>query len=122
MKKILISLFLCVQSFSVPAHSLLPVVEQIVLNVQTDHGENSSVNFPKTPIVPPNVGINDHVLFLLDNHGTFTLELRDSSGTVVYTTYVDATDTQVVLPSAYTGTYELRLCTESYYFYGEITL
>ncbi len=80
------------------------------------------MNFPKTPIVPPNVGINDHVLFLLDNHGTFTLELRDSSGTVVYTTYVDATDTQVVLPSAYTGTYELRLCTESYYFYGEITL
>ena len=74
-------------------------------------------------LVPcPEVCISEHTLYFLDSHASFTLELRDASDTVVYTTYVDTTDTQVSLPTTLTGTYELRLCTEYYYFYGDIDL
>ena len=58
----------------------------------------------------------------MGSNASFTLELRDASDTVVYTAYIYATDTQVSLPTTLTGTYELRLCTDDYYFYGEITL
>ena len=96
--------------------------EMIILNVHIDNNQTGGNNIPKTPILSPQVFVEGSSLVFVGSHGPFTLELRDSSGTVVYTTYVDSTDTQVVLPSTYTGTYELRLCTESYYFYGEITL
>ena len=74
-------------------------------------------------LVPfPEVSISDHVLYFMGSHASFALELRNASGILVYTTYVDATDTQASLPTTLTGTYELRLCTDDYYFDGEIDL
>ena len=53
-----------------------------------------------------------------------TLELRDATDTVVYTTYVAAGTTQVVLPSTLSGNFELRLVPffATYYYRGYIDL
>ena len=96
--------------------------EIVSLTVQIDNNQTGGNNIPKTPILAPLVSIDGYTLYFLSSHSSFTLELRDASDTVVYTTYIDVTDTQVSLPTTLTGTYELRLCTEYYYFYGDIDL
>lgn len=96
--------------------------ETVPLTVQIDNNQTGGNNIPKTPILAPQVSIDGHTLYFLSSHSSFALELRDASDTVVYTTYIDVTDTQVSLPTTLTGTYELRLCTEYYYFYGDIDL
>ena len=112
-------LFLCLE-----AHAQAPGDNPTVIPLTTEIVKQGSMsgNNPKTPIIPPEVSLLGYTLYFCEEHISFTLELRDASGTLVYTTYVDATDTQVNLPISLAGTYELRLCTDDYYFYGEITL
>jgi hypothetical protein len=62
------------------------------------------------------------VLYFPETHAEFFLTLTDEDENVVFTTTVYDTDTQVVLPSSLSGTYELRLYTGIYCFVGEITL
>jgi len=54
----------------------------------------------------------------------YTLELRDATDTVVYSTYLPAGTTTVVLPSTLSGTFELRLVPffATYYYRGYISL
>ena len=54
----------------------------------------------------------------------YTLELRDATDTVVYSSYVATGTTQVVLPSTLSGSFELRLVPffATYYYRGYITL
>ena len=52
----------------------------------------------------------------------YTLELRDENDVVVYTDYVPAGTTQVVLPSTLSGDFELRLVADTYYYIGYISL
>ena len=65
---------------------------------------------------------DDYVLTLPAFEDDYTLELRDATDTVVYTTYVAAGTTQVVLPSTLSGDFELRLVAETYYYRGYISL
>ncbi len=67
---------------------------------------------------------NDYVLTLPSFEDDYTLELRDATDTVVYTTYVAAGTTQVVLPSTLSGNFELRLVPffATYYYRGYIDL
>ena len=52
----------------------------------------------------------------------FTLELLDEDGVVVYSVYVPAGTTLIVLPSTLSGDFELRLVADTYYYRGYITL
>jgi hypothetical protein len=52
----------------------------------------------------------------------FTLELLDEDGVVVYSAYVPAGTTQIVLPSTLSGDFELRLVADTYYYRGYISL
>lgn len=63
---------------------------------------------------------DDYVLTLPSFEDDFTLELRDDSGTVVYSTDVPTGTTTVVLPSTLSGEYELRLIpfSATYYYRG----
>ena len=108
--------------YSMPAGAGSIMGETVVLGLHWENPSSGHSGVERSLVPIPEVGISGHTLYFEDNHVSLILELYDASNTLVYTTYVEATDTQVVLPSAYTGTYELRLCTESYYFYGEITL
>lgn len=67
---------------------------------------------------------DDYVLTLPSFEDNFTLELRDESDTVVYSTYLSAGMTQVVLPSTLLGEYELRILPYSatYYYRGYLNL
>ena len=86
-----------------------------------DHG-GQVPSSPKTPVTPPEVSINGHYLYFTGTHAEFVLTLTDEEDNVVFTTVVYDTDTQVVLPSSLSGTFELRLYTDIYCFVGEIIL
>ena len=78
---------------------------------------------PDIPLAPPRpwyITQDDYVLTLPSFEDGFTLELRDESDTVVYSTYVSAGTTTVVLPSTLSGEYELRLIpfSATYYYRG----
>jgi len=65
---------------------------------------------------------DDYVLTLPAFEDDFTLELRDENDVVVYTDYVPAGTTQIVLPSTLSGDFELRLVADTYYYIGYISL
>ena len=52
----------------------------------------------------------------------FTLVLLDEDGVVVYSTFVPAGTTMIVLPSTLSDDFELRLVGDTYYYRGYINL
>ena len=57
------------------------------------------------------------------SHPEYVLTIKDEDGSVVYSTVVYSTQTQVVLPSSLSGDYEIQLdFGGSYIFVGEIVL
>lgn len=94
----------------------------IVLNLTWDN-PSSGHNEPERSLIPfPEVSIDGHTIYFEGNHEFFTLELYDESDVLIYTTDVSNTAAQVVIPDTIIGTYEIRLCTENYYFYGMVNL
>ena len=65
---------------------------------------------------------DDYVLTMPAFEDDFTLELRDENDVVVYTAYVPAGTTMIVLPSMLSGDFELRLVADTYYYRGYISL
>ena len=67
---------------------------------------------------------DENVLTLPAFSEGFTLQLLDEDEIVVYSTYIPAGTTQVVLPSTLSGEFELRLIPylASYYYRGYITI
>lgn len=65
---------------------------------------------------------DDYVLSMPTFEDDFTLELLDEDGVVVYSVYVPAGTTLIVLPSTLSGDFELRLVADTYYYRGYITL
>lgn len=124
MKKILLSLLLCMLCCN--AFSQVPVtpvgdfiqwqfhyVDPVVIGLPT----------PKSPVQSPLVSIDGHTLYLYDIGYDLTLRLVDENDDVVYTVCVPAGTTSVVLPSTFTGSFELQLFPGGlYYFVSDITL
>lgn len=82
---------------------------------------------PSTPLAPFRpwyITQDEYELTLPAFEDDFTLELRDATDTVVYSTYVAAGTTTVVLPSTLSGSFELRLVpfSATYYYRGYIDL
>lgn len=65
---------------------------------------------------------NDYTLTMPAFEDDFTLVLLDEDGVVVYTTYVPAGTTMIVLPSTLSGDFEIRLVGDTYYYRGNIML
>lgn len=65
---------------------------------------------------------NDYTLTMPAFEDDFTLVLLDEDGVVVYTTYVPAGTTMIVLPSTLSGDFEIRLVGDTYYYRGYLTL
>ena len=85
-----------------------------------DNGTGNQL--PKAPVMPPTVGINGHTLYLYNGCDNTEIVLIGENETEVYSTYVLEGTTQVQLPSALQGTYELRILRGQYMFYTEIEL
>ena len=78
--------------------------------------------YPKSPMRPPVVYIDDYTLTFVADHPDYVLTIKDEDGDVVYTTTVFSTDTQVALPPTFTGNYEIQLNMRNWLFTGWINL
>lgn len=104
----------------------LPGSVPIILQVGWHDPTSGSGELPRNPINPPSVSLDDHTLYINSEHPAYTLYLVDTTGEepdVVYQVCIPANVNVVVLPSTFSGTYELQLYDGGdYYFYSEIEL
>ena len=118
MKKLLLFaiLLLGVGTFAFGQHG--PITMQIV--DQTPMG-NGPTYAPPRPWYSTQ---NENVLTLPAFDEGFTLQLLNEDETVIYSTYIPAGTTQVVLPSTLSGDFEIRLIPFNaiYYFRGYLEL
>ena len=94
--------------------------EQIPMHIINPTGPGGGNTL--APVRPWYITQDDYVLTLPTFEDDYTLELRDENDVVVYTTYVPAGMTIVVLPSTLSGDFELRLVADTYYYIGYIYL
>ena len=123
MKKLLFSFFLCLMSIS--AFCQHPqVIHGTLIEWQVRYGHPITGPLtPKSPVQVPEASIDGHTLYLYDVDYDLTLSLLDEDSEEVYTVFIPANTTSVVLPSTLTGEFELQLFTDGiYYFVGTIEL
>ena len=117
MKKLLLFLFgAFILSTSVSAQELVPLTVSIIDEQPISHGH------PRSPEETPIVYIDDYTLLFEANHPDYVLNIKDEDGDVVYSTVVSSTQKQVVLPSTFSGTYEIQLVVNNLQFKGWINL
>lgn len=86
-----------------------------------DEGPVSSGN-TLAPPRPWYITQDDYTLTLPALADDYTLQLLDEDGVVVYSVFVPAGTTLIVLPSTLSGDFELRLVADTYYYRGYISL
>jgi hypothetical protein len=77
---------------------------------------------PKSPVDPPTVYQEDYTLSFASVHPAYTLYIKDEYDNVVYTAFVAANTSTVVLPSTLTGEYKIELIDDEKCFWGYIAL
>lgn len=77
---------------------------------------------PRSPVEPPTVYLNDHTLYICSDGRDFDLQVATDDETVVYSTYVSSSTTEVQLPTTLSGDYVLQMFNGDYVFTGEISL
>ena len=75
---------------------------------------------PKSPILIPEVSIEDYALTFDASCLGCELRLLDEDGVLVYSTTI--TSGTLVLPSYLSGNYELQIIRGNFCFYGDISL
>lgn len=109
----LCALFVCT---SISAKQLIPFTLSYEDDMPLGNG------YPKSPLDPPTVYIEDYTLTFENYHPEYILNIKDEDGDVVYSTVVYSTQTQVALPSTLSGNYEIKLVLGSWVFTGWIWL
>ncbi len=129
MKKLLLfAFFLYVGAISnhVSCQNSYQVGIRVYLDVHlaggNDHGGNIGISYPKSPVQPPEVYLDGYTLYIASSHADYTLVVEDTDETEVYQTSVPSSVSTVVLPSSLSGTYILKLETDTFVFEGEIEL
>lgn len=84
-------------------------------------GSNIGTNLPPRPWY---ITQDENVLTMSAFEDDLTLQLRDEDDTVVYSTFISAGTTQVILPTTLSGEFELRLVPffATYYYRGYLEL
>ena len=100
--------------------SLNSVAGIVPLEVGYTDPTSNQTNPQKTPVLVPEVSIDDYVLTFDDSCLGCELRLVDENDNVVYTTVI--TSNTLVLPSYLSGEYELQIIRGIYCFYGYIEL
>ena len=88
------------------------------------HEDNSSTHQGgnKAPTRPWYIDLTDNVITMDATPCDYTLNLYDEDDEVVYSVFVPAGSTMIVLPSTLSGSFEIRFETDTYYYYGYIDL
>jgi hypothetical protein len=113
-------LFLIVALLSGWGANTLWAGHQIPMQIINEGSSHSGVTY--VPPRPWYITQDDYVLTMPAFEDDYILELRDENDVVVYTDYVPAGTTQIVLPSTLSGDFELRLVGDTYYYRGYIVL
>ena len=94
----------------------------IPMHIIKEGGVNNGNTY--APPRPWYITQDENVLTLPAFEDDFTLQLLDEDETVVYSTFIPAGTTQVILPSTLSGEFELRLIpyNTTYYFRGCLEL
>lgn len=116
MKKFLITVLILLGGLFSKAYAEYPQI--IPLQIINEDGVNEG-NTKNAPLV---VTQNYNVLTLSSTQEDYMLQLRDANGAVVYNCYIPAGITQIILPTSLSGSFEIRLITDSYYYIGYIVL
>ena len=97
--------------------------EDIPLQVEYVDPTGNQGSRPRTPVARPTISLDGHTL-LLNVGYDLTLALLDEDGEAVYTIYVPAGTSAVMLPATLCGDYEIQLYPDdsSYYFFGWVEL
>ena len=97
--------------------------QDVPLTVGFDDTTGTIPDHPRGPVLVPNVSLDSNTL-LLNVGYDLTLVLLDEDGEAVYTVYVPAGTSAVMLPATLCGDYEIQLYPDgsSYYFYGWLEL
>ena len=77
---------------------------------------------PKSPAAPPTVYQEDNTLTFVADHPEYVLYIKDEDEEVVYSAVVTSAETEVMLPSYLSGTYEIELVMGNWLFTGWIDL
>lgn len=90
------------------------------LSVRIEDDVPNVPGHPKSPILVPEVNIDEYTLTFDDSCLGCELRLVDENDNVVYTTVI--TSNTLVLPTYLSGEYELQIISGIYCFYGYIEL
>ena len=108
--------------------ALLPLSNVSVMAQSIDFGvgyedpQNPMGNYPRSPILVPEVDIDGHTLTFYTPCDGYVLRLVDENDNVVYSTVIPTGVTSLVLPSYLSGDYEIQISQGNIYFYGYINL
>lgn len=124
MKKAMITFLFCAAMLQGQAFPFQPVGIQVVLQVEMigiNPGSDGH-QFPKSPGEPPVVYLDAPTLYICSEHEGYTLTVKDSDETVVFSTYIPEGTYTAVLPLTLSGDYILQLSDDTYVYEGEIEL
>ena len=77
---------------------------------------------PRSPILIPEVDLEDYTLTFYTPCDGSVLRLLDENDNVVYSTVIPTGTTSLVLPSYLSGNYEIQIVQGNIYYYGSIYL
>ena len=100
----------------------MPVGQCVQLQVKYLDPTFSQTGMPRGPEDPLTIGLEDHTLYMSNVDFDVTLQLTDANDNVVYTTFVAANTSTVVLPSYLSGEYKIELIDDERCFWGYIEL
>jgi hypothetical protein len=124
MKKVLLSVMkkVILMTFLLTGGSVFSFADPLQVPMQIIKKDGLGNGNTLAPPRPWYITQNDYTLTMPAFEDDFTLELLDEDGAVVYSAFVPAGTTMIVLPSTLSGDFELRLVADTYYYRGYITL
>ncbi|MBP3711293.1 MAG: hypothetical protein IJ537_07635 [Bacteroidaceae bacterium] len=122
MKRILSIICFSVSSLFMTATSEFVPFSPIFLQVRLIDPTIGQIPYPKSPVVPPSIGINDHTLFIYSGCDDATLQIVDTDDMVVCSEEITDSTSEITLPDTLSGEYELQLLQGIYCFYTIIEL
>ena len=108
--------------------ALLPLSNLYVMAQPIDFGvgyvdpTDPKDDYPRSPILVPEVDIDGYTLTFYTPCDGCVLRLIDENDVVVYSTVILTGATSLVLPSYLSGDYEIQIVRGIFCFYGDINL
>lgn len=115
-------LFLVLLLALLPLSNLYVMAQPIDFGVGYVDPQNPEDDYPRSPILIPNVDIDGYTLTFYTPCDGCVLRLIDENDVVAYSTVIPTGATSLVLPSYLSGDYEIQIVRGVFCFYGYINL